>query len=58
MIQSYCVVQEVKLDCFEAEVNRLIREGWEPIGGVAVTTENKYSTDHGTYSQALVKKEG
>ena len=44
---------------FENEVNRLIKEGWQPQGGIAVVSyrepyEGNYMKDH--YFQAMIKE--
>jgi hypothetical protein len=37
-------------------VNRLIAQGWQPLGGIALTS---YTEDDGTlWSQAMVRHEG
>jgi hypothetical protein len=53
---KYTVV-EVDARVYELieEVNKLINEGWEPIGGVSVI--KRIGGDQYWYSQALIKKD-
>ena len=52
-MNAIIVAQALNPTSLEDEVQRLIKEGWKPIGGVAVG-----ELDHKTYYlQALVEKE-
>ena len=42
MDQKYQVVSGRELAEVEAEVSRLIGEGWEPAGGIAVLAKSEY----------------
>jgi len=44
---EYKVVAKVRLYELEEEVNKLIKDGWKPQGGIAVTS---------AYAQAMVKE--
>jgi hypothetical protein len=46
---KYEIVRQFSKEGLEAEVNKRINEGWEPIGGV--------SNQDSRYMQAMVKKE-
>ena len=47
-IKEYLVVTDEEYLMFLARITDLIREGWEPIGGVSVTEKGFY--------QAMVKR--
>lgn len=52
IIADYKVVSEDYLPTLEKEVNKLISEGWEPIGGISVSI-----LDEGCWwNQAMIKE--
>jgi hypothetical protein len=51
---KYRVIEESMLSRFEHEVNKLISEGWEPIGGATVHRKFQTPTDQVSYSQAMI----
>lgn len=52
MVTQYKIAVSSQLDQLEAYVNGLIREGWEPQGGVSVRPGQQYDA----YIQAMVKE--
>jgi len=50
-IKNYMVVMGYSTDEIKASVEQLIREGWQPHGGVGFSTENS----RWTFAQAMVK---
>jgi hypothetical protein len=48
---EYCIVKEDTIVKFTDEVNRLLKEGWRPQGGVAVIWDEAYTY----YYQAMVR---
>ena len=56
---NYRLVHDQNMDALEGEVDRLVDDGWVPLGNIVVTSFKRYgSTDpHGLYfTQALVKQ--
>jgi hypothetical protein len=51
---KYKLASMTNADCFEAEVNKLISEGWKPHGGVSVV---ELCDGLLGYMQAMVKDE-
>lgn len=52
-IVGYDVVETHNLEKLIDVINFRIKQGWEPIGGVAVSTS---SNNHFKYHQAIIKK--
>lgn len=59
---KYKLVSSSDIDILELDVNRLIRDGWEPLGGVAI---NAYHHNSGygiklesKFVQAMVRDQG
>jgi cobyrinic acid a,c-diamide synthase len=48
---EYCIVKENAVGQFTDEVNRLLKEGWKPQGGVAVIWDEAYTY----YYQAMIR---
>lgn len=51
---EYKVVIANDLGTLEYEVNRLIKQGWKPQGGICVSSMNEYYLAF-SYNQAMVK---
>ena len=49
---EYIAISTTKYDKFIAEVNLLIKDGWQPFGGLTIADVNGAQTEYG---QALVK---
>jgi hypothetical protein len=56
---NYKIVMKRYIEDLEREVNRLIKNGWIPLGGVAisVTPPTKWSEELIKVTQTMVKKE-
>ena len=52
---EYRVVSDNQLDKMVSDVNRLISEGWEPLGGLHVVAPVINDGPAPLYSQAMVK---
>lgn len=39
-VMEYTIIFEVKIKKMIAQVNKYISEGWEPLGGISLTTSN------------------
>lgn len=48
---KYKVVEESLKDDFEIEVNKLIQEGWKPLGGMSHSTDGLHCSE--AYIQAI-----
>ena len=48
---EYCIVKEDTIVKFTDEVNRLLKEGWRPQGGMSVIWDEAYTY----YYQAMVR---
>lgn len=48
---KYKVVEESFIHDFEIEINKLIKEGWEPLGGMSYSSGYGYGE---TYTQAMI----
>lgn len=48
---EYCIVKENAVGQFTDEVNRLIKEGWRPQGGITVLWSEAYTY----YYQAMIR---
>ena len=48
---KYKVVEESFRHDFEIEVNKLIKDGWEPLGGMSYSAGYGYGE---TYTQAMI----
>lgn len=53
-IKDYVVVDSHYLDCFHEEIKSKLENGWQPLGGIAVTVDK--DQDY-FYFQAMVKYE-
>ena len=54
---EYCVVRHEETGKLVEAVNKLIKEGWEPQGGIAIKAWNldsRYQIE--TYYQAMIKR--
>jgi hypothetical protein len=53
-ITQYNLICETFSNSLRLYVNEAIQDGWEPVGGIALSTGNHYVF---SYCQAMVKKE-
>ena len=53
----YEVVYANSEQAFVDQINRMIDEGWQPIGGVSVNFQNNGSFQQTVYHQAMVLQE-
>ena len=52
---KYCVVSSFdNIDQLEDRVNKAIKNGWKPLGGIAISENNTFET---TYIQAMIKED-
>ena len=51
MAMEYTIIDKISIDSLETEVHELIDNGWKPIGGVAVHSEDGLTH----FYQAMVK---
>ena len=54
---EYEIVENINLVRMVEDVNNMVDEGWEPIGGVAVSTCEYRGYEEKTYLQAIIRKE-
>jgi len=52
----YVVVEQYSSDELVDEVNKLIAEGWEPLGGVSITLSEDAEDRFFKAAQALIKR--
>ena len=56
MALEYKLLHDASKD-LEAEVNRLLQQGWEPLGGVSTATQHDLYGNETTWcTQALIRK--
>lgn len=54
-VEEYRVVEAVALDNLMNDVNSLIKEGWQPIGGATSVWKKEYEDEH--WHQAMIRCE-
>jgi hypothetical protein len=55
---EYIILQDNNIEWLEEDVNKFIKDGWTPQGGVALTTVESDGEIFYTAAQAMVKEEG
>ncbi len=58
-MKQYKIVLNSHADILEREVNELIAQGWQPLGGVGMAYKHEHShnvVSHLMYAQAMVKE--
>jgi hypothetical protein len=53
-IVKYVIIETHSARDLRVEVNEAIKNGWQPLGGVSVSTDGSYTA----YIQAMVKYDG
>lgn len=56
-IQRYEVVYANSEQAFVEQINKMIREGWQPLGGMATNFQNNGNFQQTVYHQAMVMLE-
>jgi hypothetical protein len=54
-ITRYEVVYANSEQAFVEQINKMIREGWQPLGGMAANFQNNGQFQQTVYHQAMVK---
>ena len=56
-IQRYEVVYANSEQAFVEQINRMIKEGWQPLGGMAANFQSNGQFQQTVYHQAMVEYE-
>lgn len=54
---EYKIVHEGNIESLVKEVNKLIKKGWVPQGGVSILHVSSGLSPRNEYSQAMIKKQ-
>ncbi len=55
---KYKIIEECNLEDLEININKLITDGWEPLGGVSLSLSESDDYVYKSAAQAMIKREG